>query len=229
MTMKHRAISPSLPAHDWPDLALVVLLAGAIGCVYDPNQRCDDNQVLSPDGRQCMCVTGAAMTAHGCALCGANEVPGDGGCACAPGYTRPTPNAACQQAPSALGMACDTSSAPCTDPTYATCHVTTGTAGYCTNAGCATSADCTSGYACDTSAVPTYCKQPPVGAGLACQTNADCAGTEATYCDVMVTHQCHVQGCTLAPDNCFSGSECCDLTPFGIPLPICVQAGTCPT
>jgi hypothetical protein len=227
--MRHKAIPPSLSTHPFTALALVLSLAGTVGCVYDPDHRCGDNQVLSPDGRQCMCVENAVMTTHGCTLCGANEIPGDGACTCAPGYTRPTPEAACQQAPSALGLACDAASAPCTDPTYATCHVTAGTAGYCTKAGCTTAADCTNGYACDTGAVPAYCKRPPVGAGLACQTSADCAGTEATYCDAVVTHLCHVQGCTRTPDNCFPGYACCDLTPFGVPQPICVPAGTCPT
>ena len=222
-------------SHSWllfhcrPLPSLAALLACAVGCVYDPSHRCDDNETLSSDGRQCICVPGAVMTAHGCTLCQTNEVPGNRTCDCAPGYTRPTPDAACQEAPSALGMACDMQSAPCTDAKYSTCHVTSGTAGYCTSAGCSTSADCASGYACDTSASPVFCKRPPVGAGQACQSNADCAGTEATYCDSAVTHQCHVEGCTLAPDNCFSGSACCDLSTYGVAKPFCVQAGTCPT
>jgi hypothetical protein len=210
-------------------LLLAPLLAATAGCVYDPNQRCDENQALSADGRQCICVAGSVMTAHGCTLCGVNEVPGNGICDCAPGYSRPTSGAACQAVPSALGTVCDVVTAPCVDPTYATCHVTGGTTGYCTSAGCATSADCSGGYACDTSASPAFCKRPPVGAGQACQSSAECAGTEATYCDVVVTHQCLVQGCKLAPDDCFLGTVCCDLSRFGVPQPICVQRGTCPS
>jgi hypothetical protein len=227
--MTSRQLPPWVPIHCRPRLPLAALLALAAGCVYDPNHRCDENETMSPDGRQCICVPGAAMTAHGCTLCKANEVPGDGTCDCAPGYLRPTSGAACELAPSALGLACDTQSAPCTDTTYATCHVTRGTAGYCTNTGCATSVDCAGGYACDTSALPVFCKRPPLGAGQACQSNADCAGTEATYCDSFVTHQCHVEGCALTPDNCFSGTVCCDLSKFGMAQPICVQTGTCPT
>jgi len=212
-----------------PLLSLAALLAGAAGCVYEPNDRCDSYEYLSSDGRQCVCIPSAVMTAHGCILCGDNEVPGNGVCDCAPGYSRPAPGAACAQAPPSLGMACDTQSAPCTDATFSSCHVTSGTAGYCTKTGCATSADCAGGYACDTSAAPAFCKRPPVGAGKACTSNADCASTEATFCDLVVTHQCHVEGCTLTPDNCFEGSQCCDLTMFGVPQPICVQTGTCPT
>jgi hypothetical protein len=215
--------------HCRPLLSLAALLAGAVGCVYDPNHRCDDYEVLSADGRQCVCMPGAAMTAHGCTLCGANEVAGNGTCDCVAGYSRPAPGLACQQVPSAQGAACDTLSAPCTDPTYTTCHVTNGTAGYCTNVGCTTSAECPNGYACAVDAQPPYCRRPPVGAGRACQTSADCASSEATYCDSFMTHQCLVQGCALAPDNCFAGTVCCDLTSFGVPQPICVQSGTCPT
>lgn len=227
--MTNRPPHAGIHRHCRSPLLLTAIWIAVAGCVYDPNQRCDENQALSSDGQQCVCVPGAAMTTHGCMLCGANEVPGNGTCDCAPGYARPTPAAACQAAPSALGMACDTSTAPCTDPKYATCHVTSGTVGYCTSTGCATSADCMSGYACDTATPLPFCKRPPVGAGQACQTSAECAGTEATYCDAFVTHLCHVQGCTLAPDNCFSGTVCCDLTTFGVAQPICVPAGTCPT
>src|SRR5262249_40398809 len=126
--------------HRRPLPSLVALLAVAAACVYDANDRCDDNEYLSADGRQCICDPDAVMTAHGCQLCGENEVPGNGTCDCVTGYARPTPGAACQQASAALGMACDTQTAPCPDATYSTCHVTSGTAGYCTKTGCATSA-----------------------------------------------------------------------------------------
>ena len=215
--------------HRGPLLSLAAVLAAAASCVYDANNRCDENEMLSADGRQCICVPGSAMTAHGCTLCGANEVPGNGMCDCAPGFSRPMPGAACAQAPVALGMACDTQSAPCTDATYSTCHVTGGTAGYCTNTGCATSADCSGGYACETSATPAFCRRPPMGAGMPCQSPADCAGTEATFCDLAVTHTCLVQGCSLTADDCFQGTQCCDLSGFGVAQPICVQSGTCPT
>jgi len=131
-----------------------------------------------------------------------------------------------------MGRACDALSGPCTDPKYAICHVTSGSTAYCTS-GCTTSADCQGGYACDATTGPaywpSYCKRPPVGAGQACQSSADCAGTEATYCDLVVTHQCLVQGCKRTPDDCFSGTQCCDLSVFGVAQPVCVSTGTCPT
>lgn len=227
--MTDRRFHATIPIRPRSTFLLAALLAAAAGCVYDSDHRCDDNQTLSSDGRQCICVSGSVMTAHGCTLCGANEVPGNGVCDCAPGYTHPTPGAACQAAPaSALGTACNTASAPCTDPTYSTCHVTSGTTGYCTNAGCTTAADCLGGYACDTTSQPAFCKRPPVGVGQTCQSNADCAGTEATYCDAMVSHQCLVQGCKVASNDCFSGTECCDLSMYGVMQPVCLPPGACP-
>jgi len=210
-------------------LALVSAALFAAGCVYDASDRCDENEELYAAGDRCVCVAGAAMTTHGCVLCGAHETPGSGGCVCADGYVRSAPEDACQPKTDALGMACDTQSAPCADATYSHCQTTAGTSGYCTSTGCSGAADCADGYACDKSTSVPYCRRPPVGAGQSCAAAADCAGTEATFCDTMVTHQCHVQGCTLSPDDCFSGTACCDLSAFGLPQPICVQAGTCPT
>ena len=229
--MTNRPPHLRIPIHPRLWLSLTTLLVATAGCVYDPNQPCGENQVLSPaaasDGRQCICVAGAVMTAHGCTLCGANEVPGNGFCDCAPGYSRPTYQAACQEG-TGMGMACDALSGPCADPKYAFCHVTSGSTAYCTS-GCTTSADCQGGYACDATTVPGYCKRPPVGAGQACQSSADCAATEATYCDGVVTHQCLVQGCHVSPNDCFSGTVCCDLSMYGVAQPICVLPGTCPT
>jgi hypothetical protein len=62
-----------------------------------------------------------------------------------------------------------------------------------------------------------------------CTSEADCAGTEATYCDIFVSRSCLVQGCSLDPDNCFEGWECCDLSAFGIPMPLCLPLGACTT
>src|SRR5581483_11735625 len=127
-----------------------LFLGGAVAlmlsCVYDANNRCDENEELYSDGRRCVCVAGAAMTAHGCTLCGAHEVPGMGGCVCADGYVRSSPDAACQATTGALGRACDAQQAPCADATYSHCQITSGTAGYCTSTGCSVAADCVDGY-----------------------------------------------------------------------------------
>ena len=117
---------------------------------------------------------------------------------------------------------------PCTDAVYHHCEASGGGSGYCTSTGCTTSADCSGGYACNTGVSPSICRRPPLGANQSCATSADCAGTEATFCDAVITQSCRVEGCSLAPDNCFEGTECCDLSGFGVPLPICVAQGGCP-
>jgi hypothetical protein len=196
------------------------------GCVYDSGERCDQGQVLFDDLR-CVCAAGLVMTPSGCIPCGEHEVAGEGGCVCADGYARPSAEAACEPAVTGQGNACS-AEMPCTDPMYNRCEASANGGSYCTNTGCTTSADCSRGYACDTAVSPSLCRRPPLGANQACATSADCAGTEATFCDAVITHSCRVEGCSLSPDDCFEGTECCDLTGFGVPLPICVAEGGCP-
>jgi hypothetical protein len=127
-----------------------------------------------------------------------------------------------------LGTPCSTD-APCEDPAYDACEVGADGSGYCTTTGCTSSEDCTGGYACNLSETPSYCQRPPAGAGMSCASDADCAGTEATYCDAFMQHACLVQGCNVTVNDCFAGTECCDLSMYGVPEPICVPAGACKT
>ena len=203
---------------------LTVLLLG--GCVYDSSARCDEGQVLFDDLR-CVCAEGSALGAHGCVPCGEHEVAGESGCVCADGYSRASAEATCELSVTARGNACS-AEMPCTDPVYNHCQAGAGGAGYCTSSGCTSSADCGGGYACDTAVSPSICRRPPLGADQSCTSSADCEGTEATFCDAVITHSCRVEGCSLAPDDCFEGTECCDLSGFGVPLPICVAQGGCP-
>lgn len=195
------------------------------GCVYDSGERCEKGQVLFDDLR-CVCAEGSVLGPNGCVPCGEHEVPGEGECVCADGYSRVSAEAACELAVTGQGNACS-AEVPCTDAAYSQCQEGAG-GGYCTNTGCTTSEDCSGGYACDVEVSPSICRRPPLGANQACTTSADCAGTEATFCDAVITHSCRVEGCSLAPDNCFEGTECCDLSGFGVPLPICVAEGGCP-
>lgn len=68
----------------------------------------------------------------------------------------------------------------------------------------------------------------PTGEDESCMTHDDCAGFEASFCDSFVTFTCLVPNCTLAPDNCFAGKECCDLSSFGLPT-LCIADGACTT
>ncbi|HET9932548.1 MAG TPA: hypothetical protein VFQ35_17720 [Polyangiaceae bacterium] len=204
--------------------ALFALFGGAFAsaCTFDSSDRCGPNQVIFGDNLRCVCDTHSAYTATGCVRCGEHEVAGPSGCVCEPNFSKGT-GGVCEPTPMGIGVPCD---GTCEDPVYKHCE-TTASGGYCTNTGCTGPADCTGGYACDTAT--GVCKRPPIGLAKSCTSNADCAGTEATYCDTFVTHSCLVQGCTLAPDNCFQGWECCDLSSFGIPQPLCVLAGACTT
>ena len=123
----------------------------------------------------------------------------------------------------ALGTACDENT-HCTDAKFDHCEAGADGSGYCTNTGCASSEDCTDSYACDLTVTPSVCRRPPVGLSMSCTSDADCAGTEATFCDTLYSHSCLVQGCSLAPDNCFVGWQCCDL---GGPQPLCLPQGAC--
>jgi len=204
---------------------LAVLGPLFVAC-YDANDRCDPGEVLFADTR-CVCDEGLVPSAVGCEPCGEHEAATATGCVCADGFARVEEGAPCQEKPSGQGDACSNQT-PCATSAYSYCQAPAGTSGYCTTAGCASSADCSNGYACDTSATPSFCKRPPAGAGKACASAADCAGTDATFCDAVVTHTCRVEGCTPSPNNCFEGTTCCDLSGFGVPRPICVAGGMCP-
>jgi hypothetical protein len=177
------------------------------------------------DAARCVCDANSVYSATGCTPCGEHQVPGPTGCSCEPGYT--PSGSGCVEAPMGLGTPC-TDATQCGDPTYPICATSTDGSGYCTN-GCAAAEDCTGGYACNTDTSASFCQRPPTGTGLSCTSDADCATTESTYCDTFVQHACLVQGCTISPNNCFSGTECCDLSSFGIPQPICIPAGACTT
>ena len=142
---------------------------------------------------------------------------------CDAGFSRPAPGQPCVAAPSALGAPCDAAGATCSDATYGVCIGANGGAGYCTRE-CASGDPCEGGYACDTAATTPFCRRPPVGAGTPCERDADCAGTEATFCESFVLHQCVVQGCSAAAADCFAGSQCCEQL---APVPLCLPNGAC--
>jgi hypothetical protein len=213
----------------WRVIAVCGALIIPAACVFDPDERCGPHEHTYAGAQRCVCDDGYVYTEDGCVECGAHEVPSSAGCVCEAGYSRPTSDGACEETPAALGAQCSDDSG-CDDP-YPHCELVDETNGYCTNTGCETSDDCDSGYACDTATDPTVCRRPPNGLGQSCQSDADCAGTEATYCDLFVTMGCLVQGCNLDADDCFTGYECCDLSGFGVPQPLCVSLaeGGCQT
>jgi hypothetical protein len=227
MNVSHIKFAP--PPAKYRLAAALFALLGVMpsACTYDPSDRCGPHQVMYEDLR-CVCDAHSATTATGCVPCGADEVPGATGCTCKPGYSKSEEGGACEPTPMGLGTACEVSTG-CSDPRFNHCEPGADGKGYCTETGCSSSADCTGGYACDALVTPSVCRRPPLGLAMSCTSDADCAGTEATYCDTFQSHSCLVQGCSLMPDNCFSGWECCDLSMYGIAQPLCIPQGACTT
>ncbi len=212
-------------------LLAFVTLGGASSCLYHSSDRCDPGQTYNSEAGLCVCDDSQNLIAgdHGCEACDANATAKDDVCTCNDGFSGD--GKTCVETPKALGTDCK-ADADCNDEKYNTCHLVSADSGYCTNSGCTTvdDADCSGGYACDLSATPSYCERPPSGAGMACKSNDDCKGTDATYCETFNTHQCFVQGCSLTANDCFPGKECCDLAPLSggiVKAVICVDSGTC--
>jgi hypothetical protein len=199
----------------------------ASSCLYDANDRCDPSQRFDADSGVCLCIGNTVPGAHGCVACPAHELAQSGSCSCEIGYARPPAGGDCALIPAALGAACDPSGNDCSNSAYPTCQAVASGGGYCTSSGCASNADCSGGYACNTSGSASYCQRPPTGVGQTCTSSADCANSEATYCETLQSHVCLVQGCSKSPDDCFSGNACCDLTTLGLPT-LCLPAGACP-
>lgn len=238
-------------------LLRLALSAPLLGCVLDPDDRCGPYQTIWGDNERCVCEDGAAYTPTGCVPCGENEVVTPNGCGCAMGFARASASEACapcgeHEVTSASGCICEVgfgraapgepcaelegggagspcgNDAECMNPTYPHCHVRSTGAGYCTNLGCTGNGECSPGFTCvSSSSSPSVCLLPPDGAGRPCVGPADCAGTEALFCDTFQSQSCLVMECSLDPDNCFPGMECCSV---GVGLPtICIPAGACTT
>lgn len=169
--------------------ALVWALLG--GCLYDEGERCGPNRELQRG--LCVCLDG--LMEQG------------GECVAPP------------EVPAGLGDACDVMTKPCPGATYNLCRATMGSAGYCTTSACNADADCEGGYYCEKDDGPSYCRRPPSGQGMACSSDADCAGMDATFCTVgsPLGVSCTVRDCT--DNSCSPGRSCMDLSMFvpGIP------------
>lgn len=203
-------------------LWVVLGLLGA-GCVYDDDEPCGPGKVRWEDASHCVCAEGTAYTPEGCVTCGEHALPTPNGCVCEAGYARTLPTDPCVEVPADIGTAC-TTDADCPSAAYPHCQVTT-FSNYCTVQNCTSDADCSAGYACNQTGTPSYCQRPPVGAGRTCASDADCAvDSEALFCDAFFTFTCLVRDCTVAPNNCFTGLECCANGP---PVPICIPIGAC--
>ena len=200
---------------------LGALAVAAAGCVLDTDDRCGPNQVAFEGDERCVCAEGSAYTPDGCVPCGEHESVTPTGCACVAGYLRGD-DGVCAEVVGGIGVAC-TSDAECTNPTYPHCQTGSG-GGYCTSLNC--DAGCDGDYSCNLAASPTYCQRAPTGVGTACTSDADCASFDANYCELFVSRTCLVRDCSVSPESCFSGFECCAFA--GTPIPnLCLAEGLC--
>lgn len=65
------------------------------------------------------------------------------------------------------------------------------------------------------------------GEGDVCDTDTDCTGPDANFCDPMFK-TCSITGCSLETNNCPDAYACCDVSAFapGAP-PVCIR-DACP-
>jgi hypothetical protein len=204
-----------------------LLAAAGSGCLYDENDRCSDGQVHSAELKGCVCPAGSVLAAGVCKACGANEEAVGTECKCTTGHVR-SPAGACELVASGPGSACSPAANSCTGAA-SHCQAAADGGGYCTSKGCSGHGDCTGGWTCTTWEAAPYCRRPPTGVGKTCASSADCAGLDASYCEVLQAKTCMVAGCTVSPDTCGVGLACCDLAPVGLPVTLCLPPGSCPT
>lgn len=214
-------------------------LGAASGCLFDPDNRCDKGQKYDSGSGLCVCVGDTTTGDHNCVACPAHQhrpAAADGGdpatapdtCVCDDGYALMGTD--CVIMAAGQGDACSADNDCADKGAFTSCQMNA-TGGYCTNTGCTGASDCVGGYGCNTTGATSYCQQPPSGQGMACTKAADCAGTEATYCETFNAHTCFVE-CSADPNGCFAGYECCDLGPLSggiIKNKICVVSGSCGT
>jgi hypothetical protein len=200
------------------------------GCLVDLDNRCGENQHYDSEAANCACDTDFARQGNVCARCGENETGSPDGCVCVEGFSRATPDAACE-ALAALGQDCS-SDADCGDERYDYCRIEDGAdAGYCTAPGCNSAADCPTDYGCNTRSAPSFCEKPPEGLGDACKSSADCEGHAASYCETVQAHACLVNDCKPDPNKCHGDWVCCDIGLLSQSLcipPDQLEDGACP-
>ena len=194
--------------------AITALAAGlfASACLVDTEQPCGDRLVETESGA-CVCPEGTVSTEGRCSACGENEHAAGGQCVCNAGFGRSQSGASC--APSASPADCDPDSGQeCPNESVV----------------CESTADCAEPRLCDVYA-GGQCVPPPEGLGQSCASDSDCAGTEATYCEVFSTLTCVVERCEEANGVCPGDLVCCDYEILSRSLcvpPDALSDGNCP-
>jgi hypothetical protein len=188
------------------------------GCLVD--EKCDANQVYIDDNHQafCACAPNAIKDAkgYGCTLCGENEETKNGtSCECKVGFAKQGGSTTCAAVTGqVLGAPC-TGAGTCAEP-YPFC-ATDGAAQYCTDQ-CTAKSDCEGGYRCQGG----FCEKVDIPSAQ-CATNADCAGSDATFC-LTIAKACLINGCAADTKLCPTGMVCCTF----MDLDSCAPGPTCP-
>lgn len=190
-----------------------VLYALALQACIVEESRCDANEVrTSTTTSVCECAPGFVLSAagYGCDPCGPNQEVSGGKCVCAAGFQLSQDGSNCEPvAGSYPGKSCSPSD-PCTDP--APLCLTWSNESYCTTRGCTRNGECPPGWLCE-SADGGFCRQP-TGLLDDCQSDAQCAGTDATFCERVQSFKCLIQECATNPSVCPSSYVCCDFEAF---------------
>jgi hypothetical protein len=150
-----------------------------------------------------------------CAVCGAYERAAGTACQCVEGYVRDATTRQCAAEPS---------------PGDPDASVAAPAPGGPLGGECSMSNACAPGLLCDIHDTG-LCVAGPAGLGMTCGATADCAGTEATYCESFSTRTCQIQGCRETSGRCPGDMACCDFSIIGVSLCVPSDAlteGQCP-
>lgn len=212
-------------------LATAALVAPA--CIIS-GHKCEAHQVPlnTDDVHLCVCEPGAITNPDGigCSPCGPDEEVKDNLCVCKEGLARADADGGCE--PSELASTCS-ADADCQSP-YPFCAAASSGSGYCTVRDCSRNADCPDTYTCEEQSGTRYCKQAPTGFGASCAADEDCAGFEASSCDLVQSRSCILRGCAQGTVHCPNEWGCCDFSALaGTPISVCIPPsglanGTCP-
>ena len=212
--------------------ALLIPLAAPLlpACLVDLDNRCGENQHYDAEQSICACDGDFALAGNVCERCGEHETGSPDGCVCAEGFSRATPDAACEEL-AGLGQECVTD-VDCGEAGFSYCYLGAGgEPGYCTAPDCSSAADCPTDYGCNTRETPAFCERPPSGLGIACTSSDDCAGNAASYCETVSAHACLVNDCKPDPSKCHGDWVCCDIGLLSQSLcipPDQLENGSCP-
>ncbi len=205
-----------------PCAALLAASAVALSCSFDSDARCGPGQEYSEEFDLCLCASGYAISEDGCEKCGRNEEPGPVGCQCKEGYEL-------------VDDECEAEDDSDDDPTGDDADdddsddddslpMDAGGPATSLEGGLEGGVDEPDSVV-DASMDPDSDDSMEIdGLGMACTMPEDCEGTDAPYCDTLVTQACLVTGCEIGGSDCPPGYGCQDLSMLGATEPVCAAA-----